>query len=707
MFSAHWYRVRSLRPALRSHLQVVPQVLRGVRCCLVHDPASGRSWRLPPRTAKVVALLDGRRTLDEVWAVAEALGEDMPTQDELLALIGQLHAADALQLDVAPDLQELLVRSRSRESQDRQRRYGNPLALRMRLWDPDRFLTRLLPLVQALPARALLVLWALVVLAGAVLALRHQDSLGRSLSDLALAPGSLVMAALVYPLIKFLHEMGHALCVKRRGGEVHEMGVLWMLAMPVPYVDASAATAFPDKRDRMWVSATGILVELFIAALAMIAWALVEPGFARSLAYATLLVAGVSTLLVNGNPLLRYDGYYLLADLLEIPNLAQRANAQAGHLFRRWVLGQQGSRPPAETRGEAFWLTAYAPAAWLARLLLMAAIVAMVAQWSRGAALALAAVLLATQLAWPAIRGLRRLAADAELRAAPARLLRHALVPAAALALLAFVPLPHSTVVQGVMWLPEQGEVRARTDGELVQWLAPPGTDVTAGQPLALLEDRTLEAQVATAEAGLRAAESAWLAARADNAVDAGMMLRRLDEARAQYEAARERAATRTLRSPAAGRFVVARPADQQGRYLRQGDTLGYVVPPGRGTVIAMLDQDQIGLLRTRLQSAEVRATDAPARVLAARIERLTPAGENRLPSAALGHPAGGPIAVDPQDPDGRRALEPVFRVELSVERTFGRLGGRAWVRFDHGTEALASRAWRATRQLLLRHLDA
>jgi len=114
---------------------------------------------------------------------------------------------------------------------------------------------------------------------------------------------------------------------------------MWLLLVPVPYVDASAAAAFPGKRARMLVSGAGILAEAFIAAVAIIVWSSVEPGVVRAAAYQVLLIAGVSTLLINGNPLLRYDGYYVLADLLEIPNLASRANAYVGTLFRRWVLG--------------------------------------------------------------------------------------------------------------------------------------------------------------------------------------------------------------------------------------------------------------------------------------------------------------------------------------------------------------------------------
>ena len=116
-----------------------------------------------------------------------------------------------------------------------------------------------------------------------------------------------------YPLVKGLHELGHAFAVKRWGGEVHEIGILFLVFMPVPYVDASAASVFPGKRRRMVVGAAGIAVELFLAAIAIFVWVSVEPGWTRHVAYSVMLVGGVSTLLFNGNPLLRFDGYYVFA----------------------------------------------------------------------------------------------------------------------------------------------------------------------------------------------------------------------------------------------------------------------------------------------------------------------------------------------------------------------------------------------------------
>jgi putative peptide zinc metalloprotease protein len=159
----------------------------------------------------------------------------------------------------------------------------------------------------------------------------------------------------------------------------------------------SASSAFPDKRDRALVAAAGMGVELFLAGLAMFVWLLAEPGLLRAVAFNTMLVAGVSTLVFNGNPLLRYDGYYVLSDILDIPNLLQRANGQLTYLVKRWLLGMKQVRPVTRSKREQVWLLAYAIASWTYRLIVFPAILLFVSQQFFGLGVLLTA---AAFIAW-------------------------------------------------------------------------------------------------------------------------------------------------------------------------------------------------------------------------------------------------------------------------------------------------------------------
>ena len=184
---------------------------------------------------------------------------------------------------------------------------------------------------------------------------------------------------ITFPFVKALHELGHGFAVKRWGGEVHEMGIMFLVFMPVPYVDASAASAFQSKYQRMVVGSAGMLVEVFIAALAMFVWLNVEPGMIRAVAFNVMLIAGVSTVLFNGNPLLRFDGYYVLMDWLEIPNLGSRANQYIGYLIQRYPFGIRNAQSPVSARGERGWFVFYSIASFCYRMFIFATIIWFVA----------------------------------------------------------------------------------------------------------------------------------------------------------------------------------------------------------------------------------------------------------------------------------------------------------------------------------------
>src|SRR5690606_20540021 len=177
----------------------------------------------------------------------------------------------------------------------------------------------------------------------------HWQELTVGQLDRVVSPGNLLLLWLTYPFFKILHELGHGLFTKVWGGQVNECGVVIVAGTPLPYVDASAATGFHTKRQRLMVSAAGMAVELFLAALALLLWVQLSDGFARSFLYNIIIIGSVSTLFFNGNPLMRFDGYHLLTDAFDLPNLATRANQQVSYLIRRYAYGVIGVFSPASS----------------------------------------------------------------------------------------------------------------------------------------------------------------------------------------------------------------------------------------------------------------------------------------------------------------------------------------------------------------------
>jgi putative peptide zinc metalloprotease protein len=144
-----------------------------------------------------------------------------------------------------------------------------------------------------------------------VLAGQHWSELTENVTDRLLATENLLLLSLVFPIVKVLHELGHGYATKVYGGAVHELGVLFLMGMPTPYVDASASSSLRSKYRRALVGAGGMIVECFVAALAFYGWLLMEPGAVRTFCFNVVAVAGISTIVFNGNPLMRYDGYYI------------------------------------------------------------------------------------------------------------------------------------------------------------------------------------------------------------------------------------------------------------------------------------------------------------------------------------------------------------------------------------------------------------
>ncbi len=708
--SPSWYRLARLKPALKPQARVRRHRFRGETWYVVHDTASGRFNRFTPAAWQVLGLMDGRRTMDEVWSEAvEQLGDDAPGQEEVIRLLSQLHGADLLHCEVNPDSAELFDRFGRQERSRRNARWKNPLSIRIPVWDPDRFLERTLPWLRPLVSPAGLLALAGLALLAIALAIVHFPELTRNVEDRVLSANNLVLLWLCFPVVKLLHELGHAYAVKAGGGEVHEMGILLLVFTPVPYVEASAANGFRSKWRRALVGAAGMLVELVLSAVAMLVWVAAEPGMLRAIAFNVMLIAGVSTLVFNGNPLLRFDGYYILADLIEMPNLADRGNRYWRYLGEKYLLRVADAEPPPLTPGERRWLCLYTPLAFAYRMTVLVAISFYVAGAWFFIGVLIALWGLAAMVGVPATRVARYLSALPRAQGVRRRAI--AMAAGLVLALFAFVllvPMPMRIQTEGVVWLPDEAQVRAGTSGFVRAVLVAPGAVLQPGTPLVVAEDPALEAQVALSQARLEEMQAKLDRDRFDDRVQAALTQQDIARETATLERLVQREDQLVSRSGAAGRFVIDRPQDLPGRYVHQGELLAYVAQDARTLVRAVVSQDDIELLRGGVLRAEVRLVEHRGDVYRAQLVRQAPAARDQLPSAALTSSGGGAIAADPRDPQGARALATSFQVDLVLppEVRNASYGARAYVRFTSTPEPLAAQWYRRLRQAFLQRFN-
>lgn len=702
LFSSRWHRVAGLSPRLRPHVQLRRQVQRGTDWFLLLDTTSQEARRINPSAYQLVGRFDGRTTVKRIWeAMLDAAPDETMTQDEVIHLLVSLHERQLVEFDRSPDV-EAVFRSRDQVRKRRRWQMANPLAFRLPLVNPSRWLGHLGKPAGWLFSGWGLVLWCAIVGAALLAAAPHGAQLAHEGARLLGSPHALAAGWLLYPLIKAVHETAHALAMLHWGAQSRRAGIALLMLTPVPFVDASAAEGLRHNHQRAVVSAAGIMAEMLIAAFALGLWLLIEPGLVRDLALGIALIGTVSTLLVNGNPLLRFDGYFVLCDLLDLRNPATRSARWWQGKLRRWLLADRKTPAMQCLPGEKRWLVAYAPLSAAYRLTLSLMMALWIGSFSSLLGLVAGGLMFSATLGKPLWSGWRALRAQAGITPR----LRTGAVLAVLLGLLCW-PLPHRTVAQGVVWPPESALIRAGTDGFVAEWLQQDGQRLQPGDAVAQLEDGELAARRATLLAEAAEYDVQLFTALASAPDEAATLREKLAFSHAEIARLDERMAALTARAQTAGQLVVARQADQQGSYRRRGELLGYLLNDEPLILRVALPHADADLLREGLGDVQVRLSSQPDVSHPGRIVRDLSAAVSKLPSAALSDKHGGPLATAVDDPDSLTAQTPVVLLDVAVPGLSGRhIGERGHVRIEHDRRSLAARALRQLRQLLLSHFN-
>ena len=709
-----WQRLESLRPSLPRHIHIQRRDYNGERWYILQDKSNGRFHRLTPSAWRLISAMDGRNSLAQVLAAAGhpefySAEEEIPTREDLLHLLQYLHVADLLVCDLPPNTQELFARREQKKQQRWLRLLMNPLTWNIPLGNPDKLLDKLMPLGQLLASRTMGVVWLLVVGYALLQVGVHWSELTQGHLDRVLSPSNLLLLWMTYPCFKVLHELGHGLFTKVWGGQVNDCGLMFVLGTPLPYVDASAATGFQSKRQRLMVGAAGMAVELFLAALALLLWLQLPNGFLRDFLYNIMIIGSVSTLFFNGNPLMRFDGYHLLSDACDLPNLATRANQQFSYVLRRYAYGVSGVFSPATSEREAVLLMGYSVAAFAYRVFILFFIIMLVANYFPTLGLVIGCWLIFFQILWPSLKALIYVMRDQQLARTRTRALS---VTAAGILLLGVfllaVPMPMSTSAEAVLWLPEEARVKAESSGEVAQLLVADGEKVEQGQALLQLHNPVLVANLAAQQAYLREYEARYQQAWVDDRAQAQLLAQDLNAIQAEIELLQTRVQNLVVRSPSAGVFHITRQHYLVGSFVHQGDEIALIEKPDQVRVRAALLQDEIGLVRQTTKAVSVQFASIPGRSLSAVIDQDIPIATLELPSQILGATGGGRIAVDAAQASGTLVTEKVFLLDLILGdfEQSGHYGERAYVRFKHPAEPLAVQWYRALQQLFIRHFS-
>ena len=702
-----WQSIAGLFIRLHDSVHFYQHHYRGKPWLLIADQQEESYFRCSVAAEQFLRLLDGRRSVEQVFLEASSLltqGRTLLegqtdikslTQQDIVLLVANLKSSNLL-LDEAE--------GGEKKVKQKLNPWLRPFSIKFSLFDPDHFLDKTLHYIKPLFSTAALMLWLLFVFMAVTVALMNGVELvehGRARFD---DPKNLLWYWLLYPLIKMLHELGHAYATKVWGGVVHEMGIMLLVFFPVPYVDSSAAHRFSLKQQRIVVSAAGIMVEVFLASLAMFVWVNTDAGVVHDMAFDIIIIGGVSTVLFNANPLLRFDGYYIFSELVEIPNLGTRSTQYLGYLFKRYVLDITGLQSPVTAKGEVKWLFIYGVSAAIYRLFISLFIAIWVAGkfFFVGLVLALWAVIM--QVIYPAVMWFYRLIPVVQNAHRVQRLSIVFSVFCFILLLGLFVPVSHSTYAEGIVKLPENALIRAGADGIVKEVLLKDSETVEEGVTILKLENLELNTRrkillAKLEEFSVRQKEALLLnRTQADIAKTKVLAIKaKLDDVQIQIEHLDVQSTTRG---------VVSLPMmdDLPGRYVKRGEVIGYIADLRQVNAKVVIPQSGIAAVRRDYRFIEVKLKSRVDETLNARLVRELPQMTDQLPSRSLGSGAGGDIAIDTRDAAGVQAMSNIFQVEITLPmRSKGNyLGQRVYVRFIHQRESLGEQLLQRIQQRLL-----
>ncbi len=327
---------------LRPDLVVQPQFYEGMTHYVVKDPLALKYFRFKIEEYYLLEQFDGKLTLQEVKKAFERKYRPQTISiEDLTRFVAQLHEAGIVQIDSGEQAKVLIRRRKKNRWRKVWAFLANILFIKIPIIDPERLLTKMYPYFRWIFTRTFVTLSTCSMLLALGLVVSQWKTFYDKLPDFqSFFNWWTIMSFWVcLACVKIIHEFGHGLTAKHFGGEVHEMGILFLVLTPALYCDVTDSWLLPNKWKRIWISAAGIYVECFLASIATFVWWYSTPGLLNSLAMATMFICSVNTIMFNANPLLRYDGYYVMADWLEIPNLRIKSTQFFAYLIQEKVLG--------------------------------------------------------------------------------------------------------------------------------------------------------------------------------------------------------------------------------------------------------------------------------------------------------------------------------------------------------------------------------
>lgn len=718
---------------MRADLIETEQVWQGRTYTVVKDPLTLRFFRFEIEEYWLLRMLDGRRSADEIrQSFARRFAPQRITSQELFHFIGSLHESGLLVADSTGQSETLDSRARKNRWRERKAALSNLLAVRFRGIDPAPILSvidRFLGWMFTLPA----LLGAVTLAFGALALVLSNFEMFRArlpASGDFFSGSNWFWLGIVLACTKVWHEIGHGLCCRRMGAQCHSLGVMLLVFMPCLYCDVTDSWRLPSKWKRAAIAAAGMYLELILASASVFVWWYSQPGLLNMLALNVIVVSSVSTLLFNANPLMRFDGYYILCDLVEVPNLRQKAMSVLGRWASSVCLGIEPPANPFLPSRKRWLYGVYGAACLIWQWIITFSIFVFLYRLFEPAGLTFLAQAVALTAVWglfgkPIVRFIRFMLFPGRMQTVKTvRLTTWSLAGGVALIGILLVPLPHyvecSFIVQPAGITPVYVEVPGRLEAIHVR----AGSRVQAGQPLVELVNPEIVDQLVQLEGDQRVAETRYrvrlrqASLNPEAEADVGTAMAALDSLVRQLEQQRHSLKQLSVVAPTAGKVISAaytrkqddertatlagwygHPLDPANRraWLESGTVLCSIAPEdGRAEAILAIDQSDIEFISEDAE-VELWLNQSPGETYLSAID-LVSVVEMRFVPRGLSHLHGGDLQSVTDSQNREVPASTTYQVSVPLPQMSQAVieGATGKARIRAGRQTVGSRLWRA-----------
>ena len=636
------------KPTLRSELAIDLRKQGGRLVAIIEDPVRSKFYQVGNTEYHFLMMLDGKRTVSEIIKAMQH-GRGYVNFDEAAAVkictwLSNMNLTDAGGASNSGKLYQ------AAQAKEKQKLIGllNPVSFKFHLMNPNGLLERILPYTQWMFTKWMLVVWIITGIFAGLLVKADYTRFCESATGI-LSADRWLWLLIVWVVLKVIHETAHGVACKKYGGDVPQAGMLVLLLAPLAFVNVTSSWRFSDRRQRMVVSAAGMYVELFIAFLAIIAWYYTGSKMVSDICYNVVVMAGISTILFNANPLLRFDGYYLLTDMLGIVNLYGKGQAWFNNRVRNFLFGFPLKHDICSAH-ELKLVGAYGLCSFAWRIILSVSLLLIASTLLGGAGLILAAIGGVFWVWMPMVQNYKQIKATAAQ--SPINKTRFATIMAgvAVLVFMCFVGIqaPAVTRAPAIVQFKDEQILRAAADGFVKEIKVQDGQTVSQGQLLVRIENPEIVQELKTLQQNIASARIQARIHRQRSEISLQQAeLAKLNSLQQQLEETQSRVDELDVFAPFDGVVFQRNLSHMVGKFVKQGDVLMNFADPKSKQILTSIDQEQIKAIKSRIDQP-VRFSFAGVKTVQAKLASIDPKASDVPVDMSLTARAGGQLPVRP-----------------------------------------------------------